>query len=126
MIASDHAPHGCVDKEAEFELAANGILGLQTTLPLILELVAAKKLGLNRAIDALSAAPAKLLGKTDIGTLKPGSHADLTLIDLNKTWKLAPENVVSKSTNSPFLGREFKTKVRMTLVGGKIKYDSEK
>ena len=121
MVASDHAPHGCVDKEVEFEMAANGILGLQTTLPLLLSLVHAGKLSLSRVIESMTLAPAKLLGLKDLGTLKPGSPADLVLIDLDEEWTLTDASVVSKSKNSPFLGRKFKGKVLRTMVEGNWK-----
>lgn len=118
MIASDHAPHGCVDKEVEFEMAANGILGLQTTVPLLLQLVHAKKLTLSRMIEALTLAPAKLLGIPELGTLKPGAPADLILLSLDEEWTLSSDEVVSKSKNSPFLGRKFKGKVLRIMVEG--------
>lgn len=118
MIASDHAPHGCVDKDAEFELAANGILGLQTTLPLMLERVRQGRLSLARVIEALTIAPARLLGLRDLGSLAPGALADLTVIDLNMPWTLSPGEVESLSRNSPFLGRSFRGKAVKTMVGG--------
>jgi dihydroorotase len=122
MIASDHAPHSCVDKETEFELVANGILGLQTTLPLILGLVAQGKLSRLRMVELLSANPAKFLNRSDLGTLKAGSTADLVLLDPNQEWTLTRDAVVSISTNSPFLdgfqGRKFKGKVVATWVAG--------
>jgi dihydroorotase len=123
MIASDHAPHGCVDKDAEFELAANGILGLQTTLPLMLGLVAEKKLNLNRMIDSLTQQPAKLLGQNNIGTLKVGSKADLTVMDLNAVWELTDSMIVSKSVNTPFINKKYKGRAECTIVGGQIKYE---
>jgi dihydroorotase len=118
MIASDHAPHGCVDKDTEFELAANGILGLQTTLPLMLERVRQGRLSLPRLIEALTIAPARLLGLRDLGTMAPGALADLTVMDLNSSWTLGPKEVVSLSRNSPFLGRSFQGKVVKVMVGG--------
>ena len=121
MVASDHAPHGCVDKETEIELAANGILGLQTTLPLLLELVHAKKMKLLRMVESLTTAPAKLLGLEQLGTLKPGAHADLAIVDLNETWTLTPDQLASKSVNSPFVGRKFQGRVVRTMVGGEWK-----
>ena len=122
IIASDHAPHGCVDKEVEFEMVANGILGLQTTVPLVLELVHQKKLTLHRMIEALTSGPAQVLGNSKIGNLRIGSHADFTIMNLDQEWTLNPSDVVSKSLNSPFLGRKFKGKVTHTIVGGQIKY----
>lgn len=119
MVASDHAPHGCVDKETEFELAANGILGLQTTVPLMLELVHSKKLSLARMITALACEPSRLFGHNP--SLKPGQDADITILDLNQKWKLTPEMLASKSSNSPFLGREFHGKAVATIVGGEVR-----
>lgn len=120
MVASDHAPHGCIDKETEFELAANGILGLQTTVPLMLELYHQKKLGLARMIETLSCAPAKLFSHNP--SLRVGNDADITILDLDRKWKLTPELLASKSSNSPFLGREFKGGVFATIVAGEIKF----
>ncbi len=118
MVASDHAPHGCVEKEVEFELAANGILGLQTTVPLLLGLVHAGKLSLNRMVEALTVNPASLLKLDGFGSIKPGAFADLVVMDLDTEWTLRPEDIVSKSTNSPFMGRKFKGKVVKTMVEG--------
>ena len=121
MVASDHAPHGCVDKEVELEMAANGILGLQTTVPLLLELVNTQKLSFKRMVETLTLAPAKLLGLKEHGKIKIGAPADLTLLDLKNEWELTPSSVVSISKNSPFLGRKFKGSVRMVLVGGEVR-----
>ncbi len=121
MVASDHAPHGCVDKEVEFEMAANGILGLQTSLPILLTFVHSGKLSLSRVIESMTVAPARLLGLKESGTLRPGSPADLILLNLNEEWTLDPEAVVSKSKNSPFLGRKFKGKVIRTMLEGNWK-----
>ncbi len=120
MIASDHAPHGCVDKETEFELAANGILGLQTTVPLMLELVRSGQLNLNRMISALSTAPGRLFSHSV--TLQVGSIADLTILDLEQQWNLLPQDVVSLSSNSPFIGRTFLGGVVITMVAGELKW----
>ncbi len=121
MVASDHAPHGCVDKEVEFELAANGILGLQTTVPLMLGLVQRGGLSLNRMVEVLAVAPARLLGLRDLGSLEPGMAADLVVLDLEIDWTLNREDLASISENSPFLGRKFKGKVIKTMVGGEWK-----
>ena len=119
MIASDHAPHGCIDKQTEFELAANGILGLQTTVPLMLGLVHQGKMSLSRMVEALSVSPAKLFSHNS--ALSVGSDADITILDLSKKWKLTPDLLASKSANSPFLGREFIGSVFATFVGGEVK-----
>jgi dihydroorotase len=121
LIASDHAPHGCVDKEVEFELAANGILGLQTTVPLMLGLVESGVLSLSRMVEALTLAPARLLGLKEFGTLRVGFPADLNILDLDAVWTLNREDLASISENTPFLGRKFKGKVVKTMVGGEWK-----
>ena len=123
MIASDHAPHGCMDKETEFELAANGILGLQTTVPLMLELVHQEKMSLTRLIEALSCAPAKLFSHSS--SLRVGCDADITILDLDQKWKLIPGMLASKSSNSPFLGRDFHGGAFATIVGGEVKWSHQ-
>ena len=78
-------------KRVEFELAANGILGLQTTVPLLLSLVHTGVLSLNRMVEALTLAPARLLNLPGgLGTIKPGAFADLVVMDLNQEWDLNP------------------------------------
>lgn len=123
MIASDHAPHGCIDKETEIELAANGILGLQSTVPLMLELVHQKKLSLSRLIESLACSPSRLFSHNP--SLRAGNDADMTILDLDRHWKLTPQMLVSKSANSPFLGREFQGGVFATIVGGEIKWSAQ-
>jgi dihydroorotase len=107
-----------VDKEVEFELAANGILGLQTTVPLLLELVEKGVLSWSRMVESLTVAPARLLGLRDLGTLQSGKWADLVVIDPQAEFILRREDLVSISENSPFIGRKFKGKVLKTMVGG--------
>lgn len=122
MVASDHAPHGCVDKETEFELAANGILGLQTTVPILLGLVHQKKLKLERMIESLSTAPGKLFSHQ--ATIQVGAIADLTLLDLDREWVLTADQLASKSSNSPFSGRAFRGASYATIVAGEVKWVS--
>lgn len=124
IIASDHAPHGCVDKETEFEMAANGILGLETTLSLMLGLVQEKKLKLNRMVEALTLAPAKMLGLPHLGKIDVGCPADLTLIDPEISWELKKDDLVSKSINTPFTGKKFKGRIALTMVNGEIIYEA--
>jgi len=123
MVASDHAPHGCMDKETEFELAANGILGLQTTVPLMLELVHQKKLSLSRMVESLACAPSKLFSHHP--SLRVGNDADITILDLDQKWKLTPAMLASKSSNSPFLGREFRGGAFATIVAGEVKWSMQ-
>lgn len=123
IIATDHAPHGEVDKAVEFDQAANGIIGLQTALPLTLKLVHEGILSPMRWVESLTVKPARLLNLS-IGTLAIGREADVTLIQPERKWILTPDSILSKSINSPFLGWELKGKTMMTIVGGQIAYDA--
>jgi dihydroorotase len=120
-IATDHAPHGLIDKAVEFGEASNGIIGLQTAVPITLELVHSGIVSLDRWVESLTAAPAKLL-KLSLGTLKVGAVADLTLLDPDREWSFTPEANLSKSPNSPFFGTKLRGKVLLTLVDGVAKY----
>ncbi len=118
VVATDHAPHGLADKDLEFDLAANGIVGLETALPLVLRLVAEGACSLHRAIDALTWRPARILGVPG-GRLAVGDPADITLVDPEVTWTVEPEAFFSKGRNSPFRGWALKGRVRATIVGGR-------
>lgn len=120
IIASDHAPHGCVDKQTEFELAANGIVGLESTLAIVLELVNQGRLNLMRAIDALTYQPAKMLGLHHLGKIQIGLPADLVLIDPAHNWELKKSEIISLSQNTPFDSRKFKGRAVMTIVDGYV------
>jgi len=124
-IASDHAPHSSVEKDVEFEYAANGIVGLETSLPLSLKLVHDGILTINQLIEKMSVNPANIL-KIPKGSLKTGSDADITVIDMNKMWTVDTDKFRSKGRNCPFNGWKLKGKAVMTIVGGDVKYaDSE-
>jgi dihydroorotase len=118
-IATDHAPHHSDEKDVEFALASNGIIGLETALPLSLALVLEKVLDFTDLVDKLSRNPAKILGITR-GTLEAGAVADITIIDPNREWTVAADSLASKSKNSPFLGTTMKGQAVVTIVGGKI------
>jgi dihydroorotase len=118
-IATDHAPHSALEKEVEFDQAANGIIGLQTALPLTLELVRQGILTPSRLVELLSVNPARILG-VEGGSLKIGSPADITVIDPEKDFVFSPESIRSKSRNSPYLGKSFTGKAVLTMLGGNI------
>ncbi len=122
IIATDHAPHGRVEKLCTFEEAAMGISVLETALASTLSLVHDGHIALPLVIDKLTAAPAKLLGRSDIGTLRPGSEADVTIFDPDAEWIVDTEKFVSKGKNSPLHGAMLKGRVEMTLVGGEVVY----
>ncbi|QXM05512.1 dihydroorotase [Crassaminicella indica] len=122
LIATDHAPHTKADKDKNLVEAANGIIGLETALGLALtELVHKGSMTLEALVKKMSYNPAKLL---DIpkGTLKLGSDADVTIIDIEKEWVVDKEQFYSKARNTPFDGWKLKGKAVMTIVGGEIKY----
>jgi len=118
-IASDHAPHEADVKNVDFESAAMGLIGLQSTLPLILEFVADGLIPLNRAIDAMTAAPARVLGR-DSAKIEKGKTADITVIDPCHKWTYDKDLILSKSYNSPFFGRTMQGIAAMVLVDGKV------
>ncbi len=121
VIASDHAPHSTIEKDVEFEYASSGMVGLETSLGLSLELVREGVLSLNQLILKMTANPAAVL-RIARGGLAPGADADVTVIDPGKEWKVDVRVFKSKSRNSPFDGRAMKGKAVMTIVGGDIKY----
>ena len=118
-IASDHAPHELDSKQKEFAEAAMGILGLQTSLPLVLELVEAGKISRRRAIEAMSAKPAEVFG-LEGGSLATGAVADVVIVDPKRKWVFDSEVNASLSNNSPFLGRQLCGAADTVLVGGSV------
>ena len=121
VIASDHAPHAVTDKQVEYDYALSGMVGLETSLGLSLALVAEGCLSLNDLIYKMSVNPARIL-KVSGGTLAPLAAADITVIDLNRTWKVDASSFRSRSRNTPFHGRPLQGKAVMTIIGGEIKY----
>jgi dihydroorotase len=118
-IATDHAPHAVEEKEAEFDRAPPGTIGLETALAVALtDLVAPGLLTLSRALEALSAAPARLLGARDHGgPIQPGRPANLVVFDPEERWTVEPP-FVSRSRNCAFTGRELVGRVRYTAWHG--------
>ncbi|NTV12423.1 MAG: dihydroorotase [Desulfobulbaceae bacterium] len=122
VIATDHAPHSLLEKELEFDQAANGIIGLQTAVSLTLQLVHQGIISPTRMVELLSVNPARILG-VEGGSLTPGVPADITVIDPAKSFVFTAESVLSKSRNSPFLGMRFIGKPVLTILRGKITYN---
>ncbi len=114
-IATDHAPHGSADKDCEFGKAANGVIGLETALPMVLTLVNAGRLPLKRAVELLTIGPARALG-LPAGTLSNGARADVVVFDPAAKWTY--EKPASKSKNSPWLGAEMVGRVEHVIAGG--------
>jgi len=144
MIATDHAPHDPHSKRMErlaglfssasdcgrlpesaaeaLTQAANGVVGLETALGLVLELVHREVIGPARMVEMMSLKGAQLL-RIDGGTLEEGARADITLIDPNMEWTVDPAKFISKSRNSPFAGRRLKGRAMLTIVAGDVVYD---
>ncbi len=126
-IASDHAPHTRDDKDKEFEYAPFGVIGMESSLPVVHDrLVRTKLLTLTRLVELFSTNPARVLGLKDRGRVKPGLPADLTILDLKKRFKIEEKDLRSKANNCPFLGWEGQGAIAHTIVGGNIVYSYKK
>jgi dihydroorotase len=121
-IATDHAPHSSLEKELEFDRAAFGMIGLQTALPLTLQLVRDGVLGLAEAIGKLSWAGSTILGVPG-GRLVEGGNADLAIIDPDYEYPFEEDRILSKSKNSPFIGQVLKGIAELTMVGGRVVWE---
>jgi len=124
VIATDHAPHSPLEKDVEFDKAEFGMIGLQTAVPLVLNLVREGILEITHAIRKLSYEPARILG-IDGGRILEGEKANITIIDPNFSYTLTEDMIFSKSKNTPFLGKELKGIVRFTIVDGEIRFSSD-
>ena len=123
MIASDHAPHSPEEKNRSWEDAPFGVIGLETTLGLVLSfLVRPGILTLHQAIEKMTIRPAQIFGLDilGIGSLRSGGQADLTLIDVDKRWRVNANRFYSKGRNCPFDGWELHGKAILTMVAGRI------
>ena len=124
VIATDHAPHSPLEKEVEFDKAEFGMIGLQTAVPLVLELVRKGVLELTQAIKKLSVNPASILN-ISWGNINIGQKANLAIIDPEFEYVLTKEMILSKSKNTPFLGKKLKGLVKFTFVDGELKFTSK-
>ncbi|HTL13017.1 MAG TPA: dihydroorotase [Bdellovibrionota bacterium] len=126
VIATDHAPHSELEKDVEYDHAPNGIIGVETAVAVTYSLVREGKLPLMRWVDALTLSPAKILSPgsrmMDLGTLKVGASADVTVIDPDLGWTYSAEEVRSKSRNTPWLGEKLTARAVLTVVGGEIRH----
>ena len=118
-IGSDHAPHAPYEKAVEFHHAPNGIIGLDTALPLALNLVRDGVIGWLELVRYLSTNPAAVIG-VDRGHLSAGAVADVTVIDPEESWVVDRETVRSKSINTPFLGMTMTGRATACIVGGRV------
>jgi dihydroorotase len=143
MIATDHAPHDPASKQLEhlaacfpmnatatlpddsanaFMRAANGVIGLETSLGLAMGLVHKEIISASRMVEMMSVNPARLLGM-EAGALSRGLAANVTIINPNFEWTVQPTKFLSKSRNTPFGGMRLRGKAVLTIVRGEIVYD---
>jgi dihydroorotase len=123
VIATDHAPHAPEKKMCELDQAPNGIIGLESLIPVgILSLIAPGHLTWPQFIEKLTRSPARVLG-IDRGTLKPGAIADITVIDPKVEWTIDPTRFRSKSRNSPFSGWKVHGWAHAVVLGGQVKFE---
>ena len=123
IIATDHAPHTDYEKDKEFDFAPNGILGLETALPVVLDvLVRRNRFKLATVVDLMTRRPAQLM-RLPGGTLAAGADADLCLFDPDEAWRYDAKAGFSKSSNSPWSGQTLTGRVRTTIVSGRVVFD---
>jgi len=122
-ISTDHAPHTNYEKDKEFDFAPNGILGLETALPVCLEvLVRQNKFKLPHLVDLMTRRAAAIC-KLDAGTLAEGAAGDICLFAPDEEWVYDAKSGFSKSSNSPWHGQTLKGRVRTTIVDGRVVFD---
>ena len=121
-IATDHAPHSSVEKDVEFDAAANGIVGLETAFPVCLALARQGVLSEKRLVEALTVGPARAFGLPG-GALARGAAADVAIVDPAAEWVLDPARLHSKGKNTPWKGRRLAGRCSMTIVGGRIVHE---
>lgn len=124
-IATDHAPHAVHEKDVEFTAAPPGVLGLETAVPVTLDLVRNDELSPLEWVRRLSTNPARIIGRPG-GALEIGAVADIVVVDPERRWIYDPAKGFSKSRNSPWAGREMVGRPVATLVGGALVYDVER
>jgi dihydroorotase len=124
VIASDHAPHSSIEKDVEFDQAANGIIGLETSLSISLKLVQDKVLSIQTLIEKMSKKPARILGINR--QIRIGEAADLTIIDLEAQTVVDANRFQSLSRNTPFSGWELQGRAVFTIVNGRVVFEASK
>jgi dihydroorotase len=118
-ICSDHQPHEPDAKLDPFPQTRPGISGLETLLPLVLELAEDGVLGLSAALACVTCNPADIIGRR-LGRLEPGAVADVCVFDPTARWRVGAGTLLSRGHNTPFADTELTGRVRWTLLGGRI------
>lgn len=125
-IATDHAPHGIIDKELGFDTASSGIVGLETALSVCLKLVEEKKISLKRLVELFTSGVNILKGNGYSQGFKKGAVADVTIFDPELKYTIDSGSFYSKGRNTPFDTWKVKGKVLYTIVGGRVVFDDAK
>jgi len=121
-VATDHAPHGVLDKHVEMAEAAPGMIGLELCLPLLLGLVRQGFLPLGRLVESLTTAPARVVG-LEPPRIRDGARADLVLVDPRARWTIDPARLKTRSRNTPFAGTVVEGRVAMTVCEGRVVHE---
>jgi dihydroorotase len=122
VIATDHAPHTIEEKQSKYFQSPSGGPMVQHALTAMLELVQQGKISIEKVVEKMCHAPARLFGVKDRGFIEPGLKADLVLVDMEQEWTVAHNNIYYKCGWSPFGGETFHSKVSHTWVNGKLAY----
>jgi len=123
VIVSDHKPQDEESKRLTFAQAATGATGVETLLPLALELFHNKSIKLKQLIASITSNPAKILG-INKGSLDRGNDADFCVVDINKPWIVDKDRLKSKSKNTPIENRKLQGQVLKTFVKGELAYEN--
>lgn len=124
-LSCHHEPHDADAKAAPFATSEAGISGLDTLVPLMLDLVNRGRLSIDRAIHAAAVAPAQILG-LDSGSIAAGATADLCIIDPDAEWQVDEQSLKSAGKNTPFMGKTMRGRVDQTVVGGRLVFDRDR
>jgi dihydroorotase len=122
FVATDHAPHSLVDKQCTLEEAASGLSVLETALGSLMSLVHTGSIPMPLLVEKLTSAPARFLGM-DLGSLRPGAPADVTILDPDAQWVVDSSAFASKGKNTPLDGATLRGRVVATVVGGEVVYE---
>jgi len=119
ILGSDHAPHTKAEKDQGYPNTPSGIPGVQTIIPLMLNHINEGRLSPHKLLELMALNPARIFKMPDFGAIEIGKRANLTVVDMNKSFEITEDWLVSKAP-SPFLGKVIKGKPELTIIGGKV------
>jgi dihydroorotase len=122
IVATDHAPHTIEEKNQLYEKAPNGIIGFQSAFSILSTLAHNGNFSIERVIEGLTIGPTRIYSLKNLGIIKKGGNANLTILNLDKEFVFNENSILSKSKNSPFIGSKFKGGIKATIHEGRIKY----